>query len=151
MPWQFPQFSQPNPSHPFTFPPKNPDSFLLPNEYETMKVLRQRNASLVKAKRKPRRKVFRQFTNILCNYLFYSLFAHLAWAAMPKGAWQAIKGRLSKLCSVQKKKKIKNKTENRMNWPTEASNSKHLRMQNEGIWPKHKHPGENKGVGKMQM
>lgn len=39
------------------------------DEYATMKVLRSRAP-----------KLFRQFTNILCNYLFYSLFAHLMWA-----------------------------------------------------------------------
>lgn len=27
-------------------------------------------------------KLCRQFTNILCNYLFYSLFAHLMWAVV---------------------------------------------------------------------
>jgi len=32
--------------------------------------------------------------------------------------WIIVMDFQSKLCSVQKKKKIKNKTENRMNWPT---------------------------------
>jgi len=74
----------------------------------------------------------------------------------PKGACQAIRRRLSELCSCQnkKKKQAKNKVSRfqdttkipgwavQTNRPTEASNSKHLRMQNEGIWAKQ---------GEMQM